>query len=174
MGCHTFVTFRSRFCSARLREGKIGQDARFGSQGGHLPRSVSRPFFYLTLSRMGACFDPLRENEHVEAGQIVALLRVTHRQKLFFGESPKRAPGVGCALPRTALLFPGEPVFEAVHKGEPACLDDVIGDSDRAPTLVTVGAGNKHACLCRCAVVAIDDAHFIILQPHIGDSGIMR
>src|SRR5262245_23584029 len=62
-------------------------------------------------------------------------------------------------------------VFDGVDEGEPTGFDDVLADADGAPDVVVVGRFDDHADAGGGAGFAVDDADFVVDQPHVAEAG---
>ena len=92
-----------------------------------------------------------------------------------FQRTPGRGmPGRTATGPcHTLFCLTEQAVFEAVHDGVPARVDDVGGDADGAPTVLGVGAVHDSADLGRRALLAADDADAEVGQPDGGEFGVV-
>src|SRR5262245_279877 len=64
-----------------------------------------------------------------------------------------------------------ELVFDGVHEGEPTGFDDVLADADGAPDILVVGGFDEDADAGGGAGFAVDDADFVVDQPHVAEAG---
>src|ERR1039457_7330197 len=71
--------------------------------------------------------------------------------------------------PSFALLVLKEFVLDGIHEGFPTGFDDVGVDSDRAPCVCAVGTLDDYARLGGGAARAVEDAHLVVDELHIGD-----
>src|ERR1039458_6710714 len=67
------------------------------------------------------------------------------------------------------LLVLEQFVLDGIHEGFPTGFDDVGVDSDRAPGVRAVGTLDDDARLGGGAARAVEDAHLVVDELHIGD-----
>jgi hypothetical protein len=54
--------------------------------------------------------------------------------------------------------------IDAIHERKPACLNDVFGNTDRAPVVFAIGRDDQDAGLGCRRVMAVDDANLVVDQ----------
>src|SRR4029450_4335131 len=79
-------------------------------------------------------------------------------------ESESR-PLTGRSLLRSFVLV--QLVLDRIDQGEPARLEEVFADADGAPHVVMIGRLDDHADAGGRAGFAVDDAEFVVDQPHV-------
>src|SRR3954470_20206571 len=77
-----------------------------------------------------------------------------------------------CGIPPSLLRFVlVELVLDGIDQSEPAGFDDVFADADGAPGVVVVRRLDEYADAGGGAGFAVDDADFVVDQPHLTKAG---